>query len=177
MQKHHLLNLRSAKTLGSAGSAGGVWSRLHLFQLDPWESFSRKHRWSGSLWSTSCKSIPALNKCFSRELCSHPGFLTRIPVVALGTAVAGLRGSSCALREKCRNRTSKMLFSCPKPFMNSEVSCEALGLAETYMQLSEGISGAEGPRQISKGQMGRFQVYIRMNFLQPFQSCPRWQAA
>ena len=57
--------------------------------------------------------------------------------------------------------------------MNFEVGCEALGLAGTYMQLSEGILGAEGPRQISKGQMGRFQVYIRMNFLQPFQSFPR----
>lgn len=37
-------------------------------------------------------------------------------------------------------------------------------------------TGAEGPRQVSQGLMGRFQVHVRVNSLQPSHSCPKGQA-
>lgn len=47
-----------------------------------------------------------------------------------------------------------VLFSCPKPSADSEVSC---------VWLSGGVGGAEGSGLLPQDLMGRFGVHVRMN--------------
>lgn len=80
MQKHHLLNLRSTKTLGSVESAACMGSCLHLLSPCPWESFSLN---AGLLLSRSCVSIPIPEQGAIQETPVLAGFLAHVLITSL----------------------------------------------------------------------------------------------